>query len=148
MTVLAALFNATEVFSESRVVQVVSEQMRHELQDFPTESVVVWGGVFPYEAVYPVLKQTESAFTYKLYGLGVFVHAPFSRSYAEQIAGTGMVDRLTSQSGVPIVANKQRFGFLSIYCEKRLNGLLRELNNNQYGQLHVIRQRCETTVPK
>jgi hypothetical protein len=102
------------------------------------------GGVFPFEAAYPVLKQSDSALAYKIYGLGVFTLAPFSLSHAEQTTGNGMVDRLTSQRGVQIVANEQRFDFLAIYCEERLGGNLQELANHRYGRLYVSRRRCET----
>ncbi|MXS79462.1 hypothetical protein ABF86_01485 [Nitrosomonas sp. GH22] len=44
--VVAALFNTTAVFSESRAAQMVSDQKRMNLQDFPEEIVVVWGPHF------------------------------------------------------------------------------------------------------
>ena len=142
--VAATVFNTIAVLSESKTAQLVSEQIRRDLNGFPQETVVAWGGVFPFEAAYPVLRQSDSALAYRLYPLGVFTHAPFSLAYAEQAAGRGMIDRLTSQSGIPIVANEQRFGLLSIYCEEHFGGILQELGSHQYGQLHVSRRRCES----
>lgn len=143
---VAALFNATAVFSESRTAQLASERIREELRDFPDEPVVAWGAIFPFEALYPVLRQSDSALAYRLYTLGVFTNAPFSVAYAEQAVGRGMVDRLTSQSGIPIVANKQCFDLLTIYCKERLGGVLQELAVQKYGQVDVSWRRCETKV--
>ncbi len=144
--VVAVFFNTTAVFSESRAAQLVSDQIRQDLQGFPNKTVVVWGAVFPFEAAYPVLRQFDSALAYRLYALGVFTHAPFSVAYGEQVTGQGMIDRLTSQSGIPIAANEQRFSFLTIYCRERLGGVLHELATQQYGQRHVSWRRCETKV--
>lgn len=144
--VVAVFFNTTAVFSESRAAQLASEQIREELRDFPDEPVVVWGATFPFEAVYPVLRKFDSTPTYRLYSLAAFTHAPFSVAYAEQAAGRGMIDRLTSQSGIPIVANEQRFDLLTIYCKERLGGVLQELAIQKYGQVDVSRRRCETKV--
>lgn len=143
---VAVFFNTTAVFSESRAAQLASEQIREELRDFPDEPVVVWGATFPFEAVYPVLRKFDSTPTYRLYSLGAFTHAPFSLAYAEQAAGRGMIDRLTSQSGIPIVANEQRFDLLTIYCKERLGGVLQELAIQKYGQVDVSWRRCETKV--
>ena len=144
--VVAALFNASAVFPESRTAQLASERIREELRDFPDEPVVVWGGTFPFEALYPVLRQSDSTLAYRLYPLGVFTNAPFSVAYAEQAVGRGMVDRLTSQSGIPIVANEQQFDLLTIYCKERLGGVLQELAVQKYGQVDVRWRRCETKV--
>ena len=144
---VAAFFNTAAVLSESRTAQITSEEVRWGLDDFPNETVVLWGGVFPYEAAYPVLKQ-GSAMRYQLYGLGVSVLAPLSRAYAEQKSGRGMVDRLISQNGVPVIANEQRLGFLSTYCKEHFDGVLMELANHQYGQVRVTQQHCESRGPR
>lgn len=144
--VVAAFFNTSAVFSESRSAQLAAEQIREDLQGFSNETVVVWGGLFPYEAAYPVLRKFDAALAYRLYPLGVFTHAPFSVAYSEQVSGRGMIDRLTSQRGMPIVANEQRFDLLSIYCKERLGGVLHELATQEYGQVVVSWRRCETKV--
>lgn len=144
--VVAAFFNTTTVFSESRSAQLVAERMRKDLQGLSNDVVVVWGGLFPYEAVYPVIRKFHTAQAYRLYPLGVFTHAPFSVAYREQVAGRGMIDRLTSQRGIPIVADKQRFDLLTIYCKERLDGVLHELATQEYGQVDVSWRRCENKV--
>lgn len=143
---MAALFNTAAVFSESRAAQVASEQTRRSLQDFPNETVVTWGDTFPFEDAYPVLKQSGSAMMYQLYGVGVFTLAPFLRAYMEQVSGRGVVDRLVSKNGIPIVASNGVFEVLATYCRERLGGVLQELSNRQYGQVNVSRRRCEITV--
>lgn len=144
--VVAALFNAAAVFSESRAAQLVSQQIREELQGFPDATVVVWGSAFPFEAAYPVLGQKENAVMYKIYGLGVFTLAPFSVAHAEEMVGRGMVDRLVSDHGIPILGADHLFGFLNTYCDEHWSGVLVELASQKYGQRHVSWRRCETKV--
>ncbi len=139
----AALFNTSTVCFQSAAAKRVAEQVRNELQDFTNDTVIVWGGVFPFEAAYPLLKQSESAMAYQLYALGSFTLAPFSRSYFESTSGKGMVERLVSPAGVPIIANEQRFDFLTIYCNERFGGVLQTLANHQYGKVLVSQRRCE-----
>jgi hypothetical protein len=113
--------------------------MRH----FPTEPVVIWGAAFPFEAIYPVLGAPSAAMAYRFYSLGVFTLAPFSVAFAEDRSGRGMIDRLTSEAGVPIIGNEQVFGFLDTYCHARLQGRLAALSAQQYGTMVVSRLRCE-----
>ncbi|WP_312703795.1 hypothetical protein [Stutzerimonas nitrititolerans] len=141
---MCAFFNTTAVFSEAKTAKIVSDQIRRDLQYFPEEAVVVWGSAFPYEAAYPVLKQTESAMAFKLYGLGVFTLAPFSVSHTENVKGRGMVDRLVSENGIPILGANHLWGFLNTYCKERLSGVSHELTSHQYGQLHISWRQCES----
>ena len=141
---IATLINTAAIFSESRAARALSEQIRYELQDFPNDMVVIWGGVFPYEAVYPVLKQSVSAMNYRHYGLGTTTLAPFSNAYAETYAGRGMVERLISPDGVPIVARDTEFYMLSKYCSEHFNGILQELARDDYGQVIIRRSRCHS----
>ncbi|WP_284358981.1 hypothetical protein [Candidatus Phycosocius spiralis] len=144
--VVAALFNTTAVFSESRAAQIVSDQKRMSLQGFPEEIVVVWGATFPFEAAYPVLKQSDSAMAYKIYGMGVFTLAPFSTAYGQEISGNGMLNRLASKNGIPILAKKHHFAFLDVYCKERLSGVLHTLGIKEYGALSVRVIRCESVL--
>jgi hypothetical protein len=140
---LATVVNTFTVFSESQTTQAASEQIRQGLRGFPTFPVVIWGGTFPFEAAYPVLKQSQSAMSYRLFSLGWSTLAPFSVASAEQKVGHGMTDLLVGENGVQIIANEQRFGFLVTYCRERLHGDLKELSTQQYGQIQVSRRRCE-----
>lgn len=140
---IVAFFNTTVIFSESRADEISSALTRSGLHNFPNIPVISWGDVFPFEAVYPVLKQSDAALEYRLYPLGVFTLAPFSRAHFEQNAGRGLVDLLTSKSGVLLVANERRYRFLKIYCSEHLHGVLKELTSNQYGQIRVAQLRCD-----
>jgi hypothetical protein len=139
---VAALVNASHVFSESKALQISAEKTRKQLLNFPTDPVVVWGGVFPFESVYPVLGKVSSVMLYRLYGLGVFMLAPFSVSFEEQNKGRGMLDLLQT-TGVPIIANDKRFGYLEIYCREHLHGQLKELARQQYGTFAVSYRQCK-----
>ncbi|QIM48060.1 hypothetical protein G9Q38_02130 [Pusillimonas sp. DMV24BSW_D] len=143
---VAGLFNTIAVFSESRDAQMVSEEVRRDLQGFSKEAVVVWGSAFPYEYAYPVLRQPESVMAIKLYGLGVLTLAPFSVSYNESLLGRGMVDRLVSENGVPIIGVNHHWNLLNNYCEERLNAFSHEVKNQQHGLVSVSWRRCEKKV--
>lgn len=145
--VVAALFNTTTVFSESRAAQVVSDQVRENLQGLPEETVVNWGDTFPFEAVYPVLKQSNVAMAYKIYSLGVFTLAPFSTAYAEENAGNGMLDRLNSKSGIPILAAEYHFNLLEIYCSEHLDSNLYKIaTKNMVESIFIYR--CAPMAPQ
>ena len=140
--VLAAFFNTTAVFSQSRAAQSASLQARQDLLGFPEQTVVSWGSVFPYEAAYPVLGSKENR-EFSIYALGTFTLAPFSVAHAEKMIGRGMVERLLSSSGVPILANKGHFSLLSTYCDEHHGGVLLELASKKYGRRHLSWCKCE-----
>ena len=141
--VAAAVFNAVTVFPESRTTQLFSDQIQEDLKNFPDHAVVVWGAVFPFEALYPVFMKSDSIRAYNLYGLGVFTHAPFSLANSEEMAGRGLITQLVSKNGVPIIAGARSFELLSIYCKERLGGILHESASQQYGQFRMSWRRCE-----
>ena len=142
--VVAAIFNTIQVFSDSKAAQLYSESIRENLSGFPDHTVVAWGVAFPYENVYPVLKQPESAMKYQHYSLGTDTLAPFSRAFLEEKNGTGMIARLISKEGVPIIADKPLFDLLAIYCKEHFDGDLEELVSQQYGHIHLSWRRCNT----
>lgn len=143
--IVGALINMTVVFSDSKTTQAAAEQTRQGLRGFPSFPVVIWGGVFPFEAAYPVLVQSQAAMTYRLYGLGVFTLAPFSVASEEEKLSR-MTDLLVGTNGIQIIANEQRFHYLHNYCKERLHGELIELSNMQYGRVQVSRRRCEAAL--
>jgi len=144
VTIIAAIFNTLQVFTDSRATQRYSEAIRENLKGFPDHTVVAWGLVFPYENVYPVLKQSESAMKYQHYSLGTDILAPFSRAFLEEKNDTGMIARLISKEGVPIIADKPLFDLLAIYCKEHFDGNLEALSSQQYGHITLSWQRCNT----
>lgn len=142
--IVAAIVNTLQIFSDSRATQQYSEAIRKNLSGFPNDTVVAWGLVFPYENVYPVLKQSESAMKYQHYSLGTDILAPFSRAFLEEKNGTGMIARLISKDGVPIIADAPLFNLLATYCKEHFDGDLEELANQQYGHINLSWRRCNT----
>ncbi|RUP29383.1 MAG: hypothetical protein EKK45_10810 [Curvibacter sp.] len=141
-----AFFNLITVLSQSKVAQVDSEVVHHDLNWFPEETVVLWGSSFPYESAYPVLWTEESMKPLKLYGLGTFTLTPFSVAYQESSNGRGMLDRLFSNDGIPILAQPYLLEYLRIYCLEHFDGRLQELGEQKFGPLHISRQRCDKKI--
>lgn len=140
---VAASVNAFHVFSESNTFQIRAEQTRKELDNFPNEPAVIWGGAIPFTAVYPVLRASSAAMSYRFYGLGVDTLAPNDLSFTELQAGRGMTELLVKEKGISIIANKKQFGFLEVYCREHLHGQLKELFAKKYGKIVVSQRRCE-----
>jgi hypothetical protein len=141
--IVAAVDNTIVVFSASKSTQAASEEIRQGLSGFPTFPVVIWGGGFPYEATYPILRTTQSAMSYQLYGMGVSLLAPFSVAMTEEKNGSGFTDLLVQEGGIPIIARKQDFQLLGVYCKQHLDGFLKELKNQQFGSVLVSWRQCE-----
>lgn len=145
----AALGNTYNVCSEANFFQNVTEQVRQELVHFPGYPVVIWGATFPYDAVYPVLGASDSAMLFRHYGLGTSTLAPYTVAYAEQKKGHGLIEMLTEEEGISVMANSAHLQMLSLYCEQRLHGRLKTLSNQkfsstmQYGIIEINRLRCQ-----
>lgn len=138
----AATVNAFTIVAESRRFESVDRQLRDAIAGFPSDTVVVWGSDFPYEAVYPVLGTPSAAMSYRLYAFGVFALAPFAVAIAEEESGRGFLARLTSEAGLPIIADDQHLGYLDTYCRERLHGEPTELSARRYDRLRVSWRRC------
>lgn len=141
---IAALAAMAPAFTASRTAASASAEVRAALAGFPTDPVLVWGGVFPYEAVYPVLQRRNARPDFQLLGLGVFTIAPFTRLMHLADLGDGVLHQLTSLEGILVIANDERFALLAGYCAEHLGGTLRELNRSSYGNLTVSQRRCVT----
>lgn len=143
MISMAALVNTAAVFSECRTAQATSEQIRDELKEFPNSPIIIWGGAFPFEDVYPVLGASRSFMEYRLYSLGVMTLAPFSVASDEEKAGQGIIDCLLGESGLSVIAKETRVESLEKYCKEHLSGELKEVSVEQYGRVKISRYRCE-----
>ena len=140
---VAAIINATYVFTESKISQIDNEAVGKAFATFPNYPIVVWGGGLPFESIYPVLGSSTAAMHYQLYGLGVSTLAPFSIAFAEHQAGHGMIERLMSQKGVPVIAAEFLLKSLDVYCTEHHHGNLRWLSTQEYGPVVVNWLRCE-----
>lgn len=113
------------------------------LVDFPRDVVVMWGKRFPFEVVYPVLQDIRSLPQLRIYSLGSFTLAPYSVAYRENAVGRGLLERLLSPVGVPIVGGDREYRLLGRYCEEHFNGRLRELAVRKYGAVIVSWRQCD-----
>ncbi|CAK8716568.1 MAG: hypothetical protein CDV28_14217 [Candidatus Electronema aureum] len=142
--VAAAIFNTSIVFSASKTSQKEIKQISKELTGFPSYPVINWGAAFPFENAYPVLlRNTDAALSYQLYGLGAFTLAPFSVSSLEQKSGRGVVDLLKSKKEISIIASMNSLNLLDIYCKERLHCQLTNIATQQYGTIQIHKYRCE-----
>jgi hypothetical protein len=120
-----------------------AQQVQHDIHGLPSGPIVSWGEDFPYELAFPVLANDLSSRNIRLYGLDSFTQAPFSVASTEQKAGRGMLERLRSATGIPIIASPKRIEMLRIYCREHLNGQLRGIITYQARSLTVQQVRCE-----
>jgi hypothetical protein len=138
----ASFFNARTVLGNSRGLQRWSEDVRSGLGHFPSDGVVVWGGNFPYEAVYPVLGSSPNFRNLHLYLLDDFTLAPYSVATAARKSGHGFLDQLVDEHGVAVVVNDYGAELLQIYCRDNLHGIFDVLVNRNYGQVWLTTFRC------
>ena len=120
----------------------VIQQAKNDARRLPNP-IVNWAYGFPYEVVFPVFSNDRNLRKIKIYGLDSFTLAPFSVATAEQKAGRGMIQRLRTSEGLPIIAYDEDIDSLRIYCGEHLNGWFRSVMTYR-GSLLLVRQvRCE-----
>lgn len=139
----ACLLNTSTVCRESQAAKKSAEHIDRNLLGFPNHPVIIWGASFPFTELHPVLTPQPAPHRYYLYNLGCFTLAPFSVAFAEQQAGRGLIERLTSPAGVPIVAHRRYLTLLENYCKTRLRGELKTLSVQKYGALMLSWKHCE-----
>jgi len=142
VVLVAAFFNARTVLGNSQGLRSWSEDVRAGLRQFPSDGVVVWGGNFPYEAVYPVLGSSPNFRNLQLYLLDDFTLAPYSVATAARTSGHGFLDQLVDEHGVAVVVNDYGAELLETYCRDNLHGIFEVLVNRNYGQVWVTTFRC------
>jgi len=142
VVLVASLFNAQAVLRNSRGLWSWSEDVRAGLANFPGDGVVVWGGNFPYEAVYPVLGSSPNFRNLHLSLLDDFTLAPYSVATAARKNGRGFLDRLVDERGVAVVVNDYGAALLEIYCRDNLHGVFYVVMSRSYGRVLVTTFRC------
>lgn len=142
VVLVASFFNAYTVLGNSRGLRSWSEDVRAGLGHFPADGIVVWGGNFPYEAVYPVLGSSPNFRDLHLYLLDDFTLAPYTVATAERKSGHGFLDQLIDKRGVAVVVNDYGAGLLGTYCRDNLHGNFDVLVTRNYGQVGVTTFRC------
>lgn len=139
---LAALLNTINIGSESKLQQITAEKARQAYANFPDSPVIVWGGAFPYEFIYPLIGISPSVMSYKHYGLGTSTLAPFTLAYAKQKKAMGVLGALFQKDGVSILASNNYIKMLSIYCKEHFSGKLEEIKSTSYGEASLSQLRC------
>jgi hypothetical protein len=89
------------------------------------QSTVVWGADLPFQYIFPVLMRKTDLHDTRIYGLGVLTLAPFSVPTADERAGNGMLARLRSEAGIPLVADGHDQSLLNTYCIEHYGSPLR-----------------------
>jgi MFS family permease len=119
------------------------QQVRKDIQALPEGPIIIWGGgEFPFELAFPVLSNDLNSRNIKFFGLDSLTHAPLSVANAEQAAGRGMLERLQTTTGVPIIASPETLELLRIYCSERFKGQLHGFSTYQSRSLTVQQVRC------
>ncbi|HVL07573.1 MAG TPA: hypothetical protein VM512_00200 [Burkholderiaceae bacterium] len=116
--------------------------MQKSLAHFPTDPVSIWGGVFPFEAVYPVLHIPPHNLSFKLAGLGVTTLAPTGYAHSTHLGNKSLLTRLLSKDGLPMIAHEPRLALLSLYCKERQRGTLSILASQAHGSVIINVVRC------
>jgi hypothetical protein len=95
-----------------------------------SESTFVWGGEFPFEDAFPLFTREDDVRSTRIYGLGVLTLAPFSVATADERANRGLLVRLRSEAGIPLIAGPTDLSLLNTYCMEHYGVPLRtELAN-------------------
>ena len=123
--VVACIGQANLYLPLALVYQQVSQLVRNDIQGLPAGPIVSWADSFPFEFAFPVLANDPVSRKISLYALDSFTRAPFSVANAEQTAGRGMLLRLQTATGIPIIASPKLIEMLRIYCDERMHGQLR-----------------------
>ncbi len=146
LTLLAACAGNAYIFIPHALISKQwIQQIQKDIHGLPTGAIVSWGQSFPFELAFPVLANDRNSRNIRLYGLDAFTFTPFSVATAEQTAGRGMIERLRTTAGIPIIASPKRLELLRVYCAKRLNGQLRVAMAYQTPSLTVQQVRCESS---
>ena len=140
----ACMGNAYVFIPHALISTQAIQQIRRDIHGLPAGPIVSWGQSFPFELAFPVLANDLDFRSIRFYGLDTFTVAPFSVANIEQQAGRGMLERLRTAAGIPIIASPKRIEMLRVYCKEHMNGQLREFTTYQTSWLSVQQVWCET----
>lgn len=139
---IACLANLLILLPQSVSAADKAQRAQRELRSLPAESLVVWGAALPYESLYPPYGPAANG-DLRIYGLGTSTKAPFSEATAEEAAGSGMLQRLLSPAGIPIVLTSDSLELLRTYCVEHDSRQLKIIDVDQGSVFTARRIRCE-----
>jgi hypothetical protein len=140
---VACIGHAYLLLPSALVSKQWSQQVQSDIHGLHAGTIVSWADSFPFELAFPVLANNLNFPNIRFYGLDSFTHAPFSVANTEQTAGRGMIERLRTATGIPVIASPKRLEMLRIYCREHLNGQLRGYATYQTRSLTVQQVRCD-----
>ncbi len=148
IVLMAALINFSSYILNAQKAEHTLTEVTRAMAQWPEHLVVVWTDALPYEWIYPLIGTDSKALSYRFYRLGTFILDPNSVSFAEQEAGRGMMDLLTSEKGVDILARSMQIDLLAQYCKEHYEGTLKITQSQAYpdlrGGVTLAHYRCET----
>ncbi|QDM33298.1 hypothetical protein FNL55_19490 [Tardiphaga sp. vice352] len=106
------------------------------------ESTVIWGGSFPFQYAFPVFTREPDVRQTRIYGLGVFTLAPFSVASADERSGRGLLERLRSSPGIPLISTTDYQSLLNTYCIEHFGSPLRMSISTQTKLWSVMNASC------
>jgi hypothetical protein len=143
LTLAAACAGSAYLFMPSSLVfKQWTQQVQRDMHNLPSGAIVSWANSFPFVFAFPVLANDLETRNVRFYGLDSYTLAPFSVASDEQMAGRGMIERLQTPTGIPIIASPKRLEMLRLYCREHLNGQLRGVITHQTSWLTVQQVRC------
>jgi NADH:ubiquinone oxidoreductase subunit 3 (subunit A) len=137
------VFSGFLLVPEALAARQEIQKARVNFKLLPHETIVVWGADFPFESAFPLLSKDADALAPKFYGLGAFTLAPFSVAFAEDKSGRGLIERLRSSSGVPIIGDANT-ELLRRYCSEHFDGQLRAVDMQGTPSLKMYSLACES----
>jgi hypothetical protein len=140
---LACVVNLIVLLPKAVAEHKVVEQAQENIRDLPTGSFIAWGSDFPYEAVFPPFRNSAEVRRLRIYPLGVFTRAPFSVAATEENVGFGLVKRLRSPAGLPVIAAPASIDLLRTYCAEHWEGKLKDAEIIHNRSFTVRRLWCE-----
>jgi hypothetical protein len=142
---VGALVNAFQLREEAAASDRIFLRARAE-RFVSTESTLIWGGSFPFEYVFPVFTRQENVQDTRIYGLGVFTLAPFSVASEDERTTRGLLARLQSEAGVPLIATNYYESLLSTYCIEHYGAHLRLTALTKTGLWEIKNASCTASA--
>ncbi|MBI3481176.1 MAG: hypothetical protein HY016_12620 [Nitrosomonadales bacterium] len=139
---IACLGSAYLLMPTSLVYKQWAQQFQRNLHGLPAEPIVSWADSFLFVLAFPVLANDPASRNIRFYGLDSLTHTPFSVAHAEQMSGRGILERLRTETGIPIMASQHRLEMLSTYCREHMNGQLLGTVTHQGFRLAIQQVRC------
>jgi len=119
---------------------------RNAMNTLPdNEPIFSWGGIFPYEAIYPVFGDWRRFEKYDIPLFGGYTSAPFSTTTTKAKEGKGFLDLMQSPAGVLAFENLQGrcTSLLTVFAREHLGCEVRCEKKTYLPKVNIVRTRCQ-----